>query len=123
MASSQLTNVILSEVPRERAGSAGGVATTNNAVAAALGVAVLGAVLRLAALTDAHSAQWALLTGAALLLAGSASSFGIRSTAGGVSHGEPPGSTDAGDDRWVRHERASVAAGAARASRREGGAA
>jgi ubiquinone biosynthesis protein len=44
MASSQLTNVILSEVSRERAGSASGVATTNNSLGAALGVTILGAV-------------------------------------------------------------------------------
>ncbi len=37
MASSQLTNVVLSEVPPERGGSASGVATTNDALGAALG--------------------------------------------------------------------------------------
>jgi predicted MFS family arabinose efflux permease len=77
MASSQLTNVILSEVPRERAGSAGGVATTNNAMASALGVAVLGGVLRLGTFTDTSSARWALVTAAALLAAGSVASFAI----------------------------------------------
>jgi predicted MFS family arabinose efflux permease len=77
MASSQLTNVILSEVPRERAGSASGIATTNNSLGAALGVAILGAVLRAGTFTDAGSAQWALLTAAALLAVGSAASFAI----------------------------------------------
>jgi EmrB/QacA subfamily drug resistance transporter len=77
MASSQLTNVILAEVPRDRAGSASGVATTNNAIGAALGVAILGAVLRLGTLSSADSARWALLVAAALLAAGSAASFTI----------------------------------------------
>jgi MFS family permease len=76
MASSQLTNVILSEVPRERAGSASGVSTTNNALAAALGVGILGAVLRVGSL-NAGAARWAVLTGAALLAVGSAASFTI----------------------------------------------
>jgi MFS family permease len=122
MASSQLTNVILSEVPRERAGSAGGVATTNNAVAAALGVAVLGAVLRGGALIDARSARWALLVGAALLLLGSASSFAIRSPlTASAAYGGPPRSVDAADDNEVRRDRAQVAVGTARAFRLEGG--
>ena len=77
MASSQLTNVILAEVPRERAGSAGGVATTNNSIAAALGVTVLGGVLRLGTFTSAGSARWALVTAAVLLAAGSFASFAI----------------------------------------------
>jgi len=77
MASSQLTNVILAEVPRTYAGSASGVATTNNAVAAALGVAVLGGVLRLGPFSDAGSARWALLTAAVLLAAGSLASFAL----------------------------------------------
>ena len=79
MASSQLTNVVLSEVPRERAGSASGVSTTNNALAAALGVAVLGAVLRAGAL-DIGAARWALLAAAGLLAAGALASFTIRTT-------------------------------------------
>ena len=76
MASSQLTNVILSEVPRSRAGSASGVSTTNNALAAALGVAILGAVLRVDAL-DAGAGRWALATAAGLLTAGAVASFTI----------------------------------------------
>jgi predicted MFS family arabinose efflux permease len=77
MASSQLTNVILSDVPRERAGSASGLATTNNSLGAGLGVAILGSVLRVGVLSDAGSARWALLTAAALLVVGSAASFAI----------------------------------------------
>jgi MFS family permease len=88
MASPQLTNVILSQVPRERAGSAGGVATTNNSLGAALGVAILGAVLRVGTLTGAGSARWALLTAAALLTAGSAASFAIPTTSPGY-HAHP----------------------------------
>src|SRR5438477_9259526 len=94
MASSQLTNVILAEVPRERAGSAGGVATTNNALAAALGVAVLGGVLRQGTFTNASSARWALVTAAALLAAGSLASFAIptRQTAPRPAPGREPSS-------------------------------
>jgi EmrB/QacA subfamily drug resistance transporter len=77
MASSQLQNVILSEVPRERAGSASGVATTNNSLGAALGVAVLGSVLRIGTLGNAHSARWALLAAAGLLATGAVASFAI----------------------------------------------
>jgi DHA2 family multidrug resistance protein-like MFS transporter len=87
MASSQLTNVVLSEVPRQRAGSASGVSTTNNAVAAALGVAVLGAVLRVGAV-DTGAARSALLVAAALLAAGSAASFAI---AGPAHRADPAG--------------------------------
>jgi MFS family permease len=83
MASSQLTNVILSEVPRERAGSASGLATTNNSLGAAIGVAILGSVLRVGVLTDAGSARWALLAGAALLVAGLAASLAIPPRATG----------------------------------------
>ena len=92
MASSQLTNVILSEVGRERAGSASGVATTNNSLAAALGVAVLGGVLRLRTFADADSARWALLTAAMLLTAGAAMSFRIPAPrpAPGPRGGAPP---------------------------------
>src|SRR5262249_50923787 len=74
MASSQLTNVVLSEVPRERAGSAGGVSTTNNALGSALGVAIVGAVLRVGTL-DVGAARWALVTAAAMLGAGVVASF------------------------------------------------
>jgi predicted MFS family arabinose efflux permease len=68
---SQLWNLILSDVPLERAGSASGVATTNNSIAAALGVAVLGTVLRTA--HGASSARWALLTAVLVLRVGVAS--------------------------------------------------
>ncbi len=96
MASSQLTNVILSQVGREGAGSASGVATTNNSLAAALGVAVLGGVLRLGTFTDANSVRSALLTAAALLAAGVAVSFRIPATrpAPGPQTGRPPSTHD-----------------------------
>jgi EmrB/QacA subfamily drug resistance transporter len=74
MASSQLTNVVLSEVPRERAGSASGVSTTNNALGAALGVAIVGAVLRVGTL-DVGAARWALLAAVAMLGVGVVTSF------------------------------------------------
>jgi DHA2 family multidrug resistance protein-like MFS transporter len=89
MASSQLTNVVLSEVPRDRAGSASGVATTNNSLGAALGVAILGAVLRAGTLTGATSARWALATAAALLAAGSGASFAIPSKHAGSGRQHP----------------------------------
>jgi EmrB/QacA subfamily drug resistance transporter len=75
MASSQLTNVILAGVPRDRAGAASGVVTTNSAIGAALGVAILGAVLRVGTVNGVAGARWALLAAAALLTAGSAASF------------------------------------------------
>ena len=77
MASSQLTAVILAEVPRERAGSASGVVTTNTSLGAAIGVAVLGSVLRAGTVGEVGSARWALVTGATLLAIGSAASFAI----------------------------------------------
>jgi hypothetical protein len=66
--------------PRERAGSASGVATTNNSLGAALGVAILGAV---GTLNDAGSTRWAPLSAAALVVAGSDASlaFPTRSPA------------------------------------------
>jgi MFS family permease len=77
MASSQLQNVILSEVPLERAGSASGLSTTNNSIGAALGVAVLGSVLRVGTLSNSDSARWAVLVTAGLLVAGLAASFAV----------------------------------------------
>ncbi len=44
-ASSQLTNVVLSEIPKERAGAASGANTTVRQLGAALGIAVIGALL------------------------------------------------------------------------------
>jgi EmrB/QacA subfamily drug resistance transporter len=44
-AGSQLTNVILSEIPNERAGAASGANTTVRQLGAALGIAVIGALL------------------------------------------------------------------------------
>lgn len=76
MASSQLTNVVLSDVPHDQMGSASGVSTTNNALAAAFGVAILGAVLRADGLGDG-AARWSLLTAAGLLAVGSLVSVAI----------------------------------------------
>jgi EmrB/QacA subfamily drug resistance transporter len=77
LANSQLTNVILSEVPRERTGSASGAATTNNAVAAALGIAILGTILRAVDATGAAPARTALLAAAAIAAAGALTSLAI----------------------------------------------
>jgi hypothetical protein len=44
-ASSQLTNVVLSEIPKERAGAASGANTTVRQIGAALGIAVIGSLL------------------------------------------------------------------------------
>src|SRR5437660_1784879 len=77
LASSQLTNIILSEVPRERAGSVSGIATITNALGAALGIAIIGSVLRAGVLADAVSARWVLLTAAGLLVAGLVASLAI----------------------------------------------
>src|SRR5215813_13022052 len=99
MASAQLTNVILSEIPRERAGAASGVATTTNSVGAALGVAVLGSALRAGTLTNATSARWALLAALGLLAAGAAASFVIparRPVADRRPEGDPASRSDAG---------------------------
>ena len=52
-ASSQLTNVILSEVDRDKAGVAGGTNTTVRQVGAALGIAVIGSLLNAQAIAHA----------------------------------------------------------------------
>ena len=52
-ASSQLTNVILSEVDREKAGVASGTNTTVRQVGAALGIAVIGSLLNAQAIRHA----------------------------------------------------------------------
>jgi EmrB/QacA subfamily drug resistance transporter len=44
-ASSQLTNVVLSDIPDERAGAASGANTTMRQLGAALGIAIIGAIL------------------------------------------------------------------------------
>ncbi len=61
LASSQLTNMVLSEVPRPLAGSASGIAATNNSIGAVLGVAVLGTILRTN--PGVTGARWALVAG------------------------------------------------------------
>jgi predicted MFS family arabinose efflux permease len=106
MASSQLTNVILSEVPLDRAGSASGVSTTNNALAAALGVAILGAVLRVGAL-DAGAGRWALVAAALLLAAGAVASFRIPAI--GAAPPSPPRPADGEPNR---HQAARILEGA-----------
>jgi predicted MFS family arabinose efflux permease len=77
MASSQLQSVILAGVPHDRAGSASGIATTNNSLGAALGVAIPGSVLRGGSVASADAARWALVTASALLAAGAFASFAI----------------------------------------------
>jgi hypothetical protein len=67
LANSQLSNVILSDLPPERMGGGSGVTVSNNAVAASLGIAILGTILR-AATGDA--APWALLGALAVVTVG-----------------------------------------------------
>jgi MFS family permease len=76
LANSQLSNVILSEVPRERMGGASGVTVTNNAVGASLGIAVLGTILRA---TTENSARWALCGALAIVGIGVLASLAIPS--------------------------------------------
>jgi MFS family permease len=59
-ASSQLTNVILSEIDRDKAGVASGTNTTVRQVGAALGIAVIGSLLNAQAIRHAVSAVHAL---------------------------------------------------------------
>ncbi|HEY3722950.1 MAG TPA: MFS transporter [Acidimicrobiia bacterium] len=54
-AGSQLTNVILSEIPNERSGAASGANTTVRQLGAALGIAVIGALLT--SVTISHALQ------------------------------------------------------------------
>jgi MFS family permease len=76
LANSQLSNVILSDVPRERMGGASGIAVTNNAVGASLGIAVLGTILRA---TTENSARWALFGALAIVGIGVLASLAIPS--------------------------------------------
>jgi EmrB/QacA subfamily drug resistance transporter len=78
LANSQLTNVILSEIPPTRAGSASGVATTNNSIAAAFGVALAGSILS-STFGDLESARSALVASAVVLAAGVVTSFAVPS--------------------------------------------
>jgi EmrB/QacA subfamily drug resistance transporter len=95
---SQLWNVTLSAVPPERSGSASGVTTTNNSIAAALGVAVLGTVLRAVSAGGATPARWALVTAVIVLGAGAASAAALpRRGASAAQYAAPE--QDAGDDR------------------------
>src|SRR4029077_1552256 len=54
-AGSQLTNVILSEIPTERSGAASGANTTVRQLGAALGIAVIGSLLT--SVTISHAAS------------------------------------------------------------------
>jgi EmrB/QacA subfamily drug resistance transporter len=73
LASSQLVNVILSEIPADKAGVASGANTTVRQVGSALGVAIMGAILAAGRL--APSARVALLVAAAILALGAALAF------------------------------------------------
>ena len=73
LASSQLTNLILSEIPADKAGVASGANTTVRQVGSALGVAVMGVVLASGPLHS--SARLALLVAATILGAGAALAF------------------------------------------------
>jgi EmrB/QacA subfamily drug resistance transporter len=80
LANSQLTNIILADVPGDRASSASGAATTNNAIAAALGIAIVATTLRAVPATGAGAARWALLAAAAIAAAGVLTSLAIPRT-------------------------------------------
>jgi predicted MFS family arabinose efflux permease len=88
-ASSQLTNVILSEVHRDKAGVASGTNTTVRQVGAALGIAVIGSLLNAQAITHAVDA----VRTSVLIPAGSKVSTiaGIR--AQGVNYAPATGTT------------------------------
>jgi predicted MFS family arabinose efflux permease len=86
LASSQLTNLILSEIPADKAGVASGANTTVRQIGAALGVAIMGVVLAGGAL--ASSARLALLVAAAILGAGAALAFLIPPDGGPVPERE-----------------------------------
>jgi hypothetical protein len=64
-AGSQLTNVILSQIPNERSGAASGANTTVRQLGAALGIAVIGALLTSVTISHAlQSVRTSRLTGA-----------------------------------------------------------
>jgi EmrB/QacA subfamily drug resistance transporter len=86
LASSQLTNLILSEIAADKAGVASGANTTVRQVGSALGVAVMGVVLASGEL--ASSARVALLVAAAILGAGAALAFLIPADPRPVPDGE-----------------------------------
>jgi len=78
LASSQLTSVTLSEVPPPRLGAASGAATTNNALGAALGVALIGTVMRVGDAGSPTATKWALATATALVLLGALTASTLR---------------------------------------------
>jgi hypothetical protein len=94
LASSQLTSVILTDVGREQAGAASGLATTSNSLAAALGIATIGTVLRSS--TSAANGHWALAAAAVLLAVGAAASGTLTAAAVNAA---PTGSTVSGSRR------------------------
>jgi MFS family permease len=107
-ASSQLTNVILSEVQRDKAGVAGGTNTTVRQVGAALGIAVIGSLLNAQAIAHAvSSVRTSVLIPAGLKLSTIA---GIR--AKGVNYVPASGATRAQTAGLTRALQNSVVDGA-----------
>jgi EmrB/QacA subfamily drug resistance transporter len=96
-ASSQLTNVVLSEVPPDHAGTASGANTTVRQMGAALGIAVIGSLLTTQTIRSAVSHVSSSSLSPAVKAAASA-----RVRASGVGFSPPPG-TSATDAATLRH--------------------
>ena len=96
-ASSQLTNVVLSEIPKERAGAASGANTTVRQLGAALGIAVIGALLTTQTIENAT----AMIRSAPLPAVLKAQTItGIH--VNGVNY-RPPAATSSADLATLRH--------------------
>jgi len=107
-ASSQLTNVILSEVDRDKAGVASGTNTTVRQVGAGLGIAVIGSLLNAQAIRHAVRA-----VGASSQLAGPLKAFTIAAIrAKGVNYVPASGATHAEIDVLTHALQTSVVNGA-----------
>jgi EmrB/QacA subfamily drug resistance transporter len=96
-ASSQLTNVILSEIPNDRSGAASGANTTLRQLGAALGIATIGGLLTSTTISHAVSSVRSSTLPASLKASAEA---GLH--ANGVSFGAPRG-TAVGDVVELRH--------------------
>jgi EmrB/QacA subfamily drug resistance transporter len=107
-ATSQLTNVILSDIPPDKAGVAGGASTTFRQVGGALGVATMGAIFSAVTIRRATSAVRTLSLPPDLKhqLLGSVREQGVSA--------RPPAGTSAKDAASINHAIASAIASGAR---------